>query len=95
MRESYTIISVTFLALLMMMLILTYLLSGPIDDIYTSLLNIDFGADVNSKTAEYIPIYREATILVFALAVAMPFGWLVAKVFNKDTYDDPYDTRRF
>lgn len=95
-RESFTMISVTFLALLFMMITMTYVLAEPIDDVYASLLASDMGDDVNSYRDNYIPYYRSATILVFALAVAMPFGYIVAKVFSRESYIDPYDRyRRF
>jgi len=88
--ESFTVIAVTALALFFVMYVLTYTLAEPIDDIYEALLDSDMGEDVNPYKNEYIPYYRTATILAFALIIVGPFGWWFAKVFSKDPYEGYY-----
>ena len=89
MRESFTMISILFITFLFMSLIIAYILSGPIDLFYLAILN----ADVTGYENTYIPYYRSATIMVFALGIASPFGWLVAKVFEREVEYDPYQRR--
>lgn len=87
MRESLTMIGLLFLIYLASMLIIAFTLSGTIDDILVAIMGIDNDAVVDQVNL-YIPVYRNALIVVFALGVASPFGYLIARIFSRD--DDYY-----
>jgi small neutral amino acid transporter SnatA (MarC family) len=93
MRKSYTMISLIFLTFLFMVLVLTYVIADPIDQVYVALLNANTTlADTYENT--YIPYYRSATIMALALGVAAPFGYLVVEVFHREEEYNPYEYYR-
>jgi hypothetical protein len=74
-----------------MVVSLTYLLADPIDTLYANFLGADMGSYVNTYRDIHIPVLRQATIIVFALGCASPFGWMIAKVFEKESEYNPYE----
>ena len=91
MRESFIVISVYALIALAMAIAIAYLLGPTIDDLYVQLLATDMGSYVNTYRDQHIPPLRNATVLALALGIAYPFGWWVAKTFQRESEYNPYE----
>jgi len=97
-RESFIMISLIFLVSLFIMLVITFTLASPIDTFYYELLNMNISGTPSADLTEgrlnlYIPYYRTATIMAFALGCATPFGYVVAKVFGREPDYNPFEQK--
>jgi len=91
--DSLILIGLYFIVYLFMMIIFTYVFHYPIDLILGTFERATVtGATTQLQT--YIPYYRTALIMAFALGVGTPVAWVIMKIFSREpaTY---YNKRRY
>lgn len=81
--DSLIMMGVAFITYLFMAIIFTFVFHYPVDLI----LNAFQGATVTNATpylSEFIPYYRTALIIAFALFVGTPVAWFIVKIFSRE-----------
>ena len=85
-------IAVIFLLYLFIAVIAYFLLSTPIELILSSFEGIEAGEATNELN-RFLPFYKTAMTVFWALFIAAPVTWLVMKVFSREPAW--YHQRRF
>jgi len=81
--DSLILMGLYFIVYLFMMIIFTYVFHYPVDLI----LSVFEGATVSGATSQlqtFVPYYRTALIMVFALGASAPVVWIMMKVFGRE-----------
>jgi len=81
--RSITIIGATFLLYLFIMIIVFYVLSSPVAYIFDAFAGVPLG-EASDEMATYLPYYRAAVQLGFAIGIATPVVWFIMKIFSRE-----------
>lgn len=75
---------ITFLVYMALMMMLYFLLSPAVDSIFAAFTGTSFG-DATNELNYYVPIYKEAVKIAFALGLAAPAAWFIFWVFSRES----------
>jgi hypothetical protein len=79
-ENSITLNGVLFIVYLTLGVIVFWVLGGPVDTIFESML-ID---PVVSQQNTFIPLYAMAARVAFAIGITTPVVWFLAKIFSRE-----------
>ena len=79
--DTITHAGIIFLVYLSLMIMLYFLLGGAVDAIFDAFTGSHFGL-ANDAMAEYVPLYRNAVKLAFAIGLATPITWFIFWSFS-------------
>lgn len=86
--RSLTKAGVVFLVFLFIAVITFFLISAPVNLIYSSFESSDFGKAETQKDT-IMPLIRTATSIFFALFISIPVTWFIFWVFHREAnYSD-------
>ena len=72
-----------FLLYLFIMSIVFYALSSPVTAIFDALSGVPLGAATDEMN-QFLPYYRTGVQLAFAISIATPIVWFIAKIFSRE-----------
>lgn len=76
-------ITVTFLVYLFVVVISYFLLSTPVELILSSFEGIEAG-EATDELALYLPWFKSAMTMFWAIFVAIPVTWFIMKIFSRE-----------
>jgi hypothetical protein len=74
---------ITFAVFLVIALITYFVVSIPVNLIFDSFENTNWGAAETQK-ATYMPIIRQCMMIFFAIFVSLPMTWFIFWVFHRE-----------
>jgi len=83
MSDSITRIGATFIFFLFIVIISYFVMSGPVDVLFSGFESADFGEGESHKDT-LMPIVRTCFNIAMALLVSIPVTWLVMKIFSRE-----------
>jgi len=83
MNNSISINGLLFIFWLFLMIILFFMLGGAIDAIFDALVDSAAGHSAD-ETLQYVPNYKLAARMAFAIGISTPVVWFIAKMFSRE-----------
>ncbi len=81
--DTITHAGIIFLVYLSLMIMFYFLFGGAVDVIFDAFTGTSFGY-ANEEMALYVPLYRTAVKMVFAIGLAAPITWFIFWSFSKE-----------
>lgn len=83
MSDSLAINGAELLLGIFLFIILFSVLGGPVDDVMDGILGLD-GSSYSDEIDEYVPYFKTAVRIAFALGITGPAIWFIAKIFSRE-----------
>jgi len=80
MSSGIIINSITFISLLFLAVVLFYVLGGPVDIIFDAFTD----NPVVSEQTTFVPNFKLAARMAFAIGIATPVVWFFVKMFSRE-----------
>lgn len=75
---------IVFLVYMAVMMMLYFLFSPVVDALFDAFTGSSFGL-ANDEMAYYVPLFRDAVKIAFALGIAAPCTWFIFWVFSRES----------
>lgn len=88
--RSLTKAGVVLAVYLFIVLLVYFLLSGPVEALYSALSSGSWGA-AESQKVSYMALIRQATTIFFAIFISIPIVWFFFWVFHREPAYQEYN----